>query len=95
VTILNYPNKIFRLENDAVVSIRRLGGSGDPAPAAGNERRRSIRTAGHGCAEVGVQRVLVFRIVGIREGILRTQCRRREASLRTRPRVDDRIPHGG
>lgn len=36
VTILNYPNRIFRLENDTVVSIRRLGGSGDPAPAAGN-----------------------------------------------------------
>jgi thiol-disulfide isomerase/thioredoxin len=36
VTILNYPNRIFRLENGTVVSIRRLGGSGDPAPAASN-----------------------------------------------------------
>ncbi|MBM3873264.1 MAG: DUF255 domain-containing protein [Verrucomicrobia bacterium] len=36
VTILNYPNRIFRIENDTVVSIRRLGGCGDPAPAASN-----------------------------------------------------------
>jgi len=35
VTVLNYPDKIVRLEDDTVVSIRRLGGAG-PTSAAAN-----------------------------------------------------------
>ncbi len=50
VTVLNYPDKIVRLEDDAVVSIRRLGGAG-PAVASspgksGNGSTRNTASAG-------------------------------------------------
>lgn len=39
VTVLNYPDKIVRLEDGAVVSVRRLGGGAAPATAAGKNAK--------------------------------------------------------
>ena len=39
VTVLNYPDKIVRLEDGAVVSVRRLGGGAAPAAGAGKNAK--------------------------------------------------------